>query len=128
MSDLEIEKAAMGPRRWIELCGAFEKQHPSPNDPGAILHPRATRIMNDSLATDFHCENARFFFVPGGRYLVIHSPNGHGISVLDLGYTSSADCKLIASVGLEGQYNIWSQFRVQVTPDGMGLTFLSSNM
>jgi hypothetical protein len=128
MSDLEIEKAAMGPRRWIELCGASEKQrHPSPNDSGAILHPRATRIMDDSLATDFHRENARFFIVPGGRFLVIYSPDGHGISVLDLGYNSSVDCKLIASVGLEGRYDFLSEFRVQATPDGMGLTIFSSN-
>jgi hypothetical protein len=44
MSDLEIEKAAMGPRRWIELS----KQHP--NDPGVILRPRTTRIINDLFA------------------------------------------------------------------------------
>jgi hypothetical protein len=24
MSDLELERAAMAPRRWIELCGAFQ--------------------------------------------------------------------------------------------------------
>ena len=50
-----------------------------------------------------------------------HSPDDHSISVLDLGYNSTADCKLIASVGLEDEYDIWSQFRVQATPDGMGL-------
>ena len=47
-----------------------------------------------------------------------------GISVLDLGYTSSADCKLIASVGPEGGCNICI---VQATPDDMGLTIFSSN-
>ena len=126
MSDLEIEKAAMGPRRWIEFCGAFEKQHF--NEPGAILYPRATRIINDSLATEFDYNDTRFFIVPGGRYLVSHSFDGDGnISVLDLGYTSSADCNLIASVGLGGGYDIWSQFIVQATPDGMGLTIFSSN-
>ena len=36
MSDLEIEKAAMGPRMWIEFCSTLEKQHH--NDPCAILH------------------------------------------------------------------------------------------
>ena len=125
MSDLEIEKAAMGPRRWIELCGAFEKQHL--NDPRALLCPRATRIINDSLVTDVDYGNTRIFIVPGGRYLVIYSPYGHGISVLDLGYTSSADCSLIASVGLGGGYDIWSQFIVHATPDGMGLTIFLSN-
>ena len=45
MSVLEIEKAAMGPRRWIELCGAYEKQYL--NDSAAILCPRATRIIDD---------------------------------------------------------------------------------
>ena len=50
MSDLEIENAAMGPRRWIELCGMFEKQHL--NDPGAVMYTRATRIINSSFATE----------------------------------------------------------------------------
>ena len=44
MSDLEHEKAAMRPRRWIELCGAFEKQHYN-----ATLCPRATRIIQLSM-------------------------------------------------------------------------------
>ena len=122
MSDLEIEKAAMGPRRWIELRAAFENQHL--NDPGAILYPRSTRYINDSLATRVYGNS---FLVPGGRYLVSCCSPG-GIFVLDLGYTSSADCKLIASLGLGDGHGIWSQFRVQATPDGMGLTiFISSN-
>ena len=45
-----------------------------------------------------------------------------GISVLDLGYTSSADCKLIASVRLEGGSNVC---KVLATPDGMGLIIFS---
>ena len=123
MSDLELEKAAMAPRRWIELCGAFEKRHL--NDPGAKLCPRATRIINDLLTT----VNATFFIVPGGRYLVSSSPNG--IFVLDLGYTSSADCKLIASFGLSGLDDVdsWgSACEVQVTPDGMGLMIFTSKI
>ena len=50
------------------------------------------------------------------------------ISVWDLGYTSSADCKLIASVGLEdwGIQNCRNTFIVQATPDGMGLIIFSS--
>ena len=27
MSDLELERAAMAPRRWIKLCGAFQKHY-----------------------------------------------------------------------------------------------------
>ena len=38
------------------------------------------------------------FIVPGGRYLVT---TGLGISVWDLGYDSTVDCKLIASAELE---------------------------
>ena len=120
MSDLELEKAALGPRRWIELCGAFEKQHL--NDPGAILRPRATRIINDSFTTEVDYETTEFFIAPGGRYLVSYSPDN--ISVLDLGYTSSADCKLIDSVGLEGVYETCI---VQATSDGMGLIIFSSD-
>ena len=119
MSNLEIEKAAMGPRRWIELCGAFEKQHP--NDDGVILRPRATRIINDLLDTYIHC---KLFIVPGGRYLVSSSPDC--ISVLDLGYTSSSDCKLIASVGLPVENSYCKDVTVQATPDGTGLTIFSS--
>ena len=125
MSDSEIEKAAMGPRRWIELCRAFEEQHR--NDPEAVLLPRATRFIDNSLAIEFNYDTTDFFIVPGGRYLVGTTSKRHGISVLDLGYTSSADCKLIASVGLEDEYDIWCQFRVQATPDGLGLTILLSN-
>ena len=120
MSDLELEKAAMGPRRWIELCGAFEKQHL--NDPHAILRPRSIKIINDSLPTEVdYYKNTEFFFVPGGRFMVSHSRDR--ISVSDLGYTSSADCKLIASVGvgLEGEIS----WHVQTTPDGMGLIIYS---
>jgi hypothetical protein len=64
-----------------------------------------------------------FFIVPGGRYLVKSSPKH--LSVLDLGYTSSADCKLIASVRLEGEFNTCL---VQATPDGMGLVILLYNV
>ena len=119
MSDLELERAAMAPRRWIELCGAFKKQHS--NDPGAILHPRATRILNDSFATEVNYATTDIFLVPGGRYLVSSSPGG--ISILDLGYTSSADCKLIASVEPEGGSDTCI---VQATPDGMGMTIFSN--
>ena len=126
MNDLEIEKAAMGPRRWIEFCGGFEKQYF--NDPRPTLHPRATRTI-DSLATKVKHYNYGFFIVPGGRYVVGHSSGSDdNISILDLGYTSSADCRLIASVGGEDVYLRWSQFRVQTTPDGMGLTIYSATM
>ena len=122
MSDSEIEKAAMGPRRWIELCVAFEKQHL--NDPGvAIMHPRATRIINSSFATEVNYVNDEFFVVPGGRYVVCSSYNS--ISVLDLGYSSRFDCKLIALVRVEG---VCSRCMVQATPDSMGLVILTSDM
>ena len=123
MSNLELEKAAMGPRRWIELCGAIEKR--KLNDPGAILRPRSTRIIDDSLATGFDYEDADFYIVPGRRFLVIYLLNR--ISILDLGYTSSADCKLFASVELEVEGGPFSQqiHYIQATLDGMGLLFYS---
>jgi hypothetical protein len=122
MSDLELENTAMAPRRWIELCGAFEKQHS--DDPGAIICPQATRFVDDSIATEFKFNyvTTDFFIVPGGRYLVGSSRDG--ISVLDLGYTSSSDCKLIDSVGMEGILKICI---VQATSDGMGLIIYLSN-
>jgi hypothetical protein len=118
MSDSELENAAMGPRRWIELCGKFEKVHRD-LDHNVILAPRTTKIIDHPLFTKAHYLD--FFLVPGGRYLVGFSSNG--ISVFDLGYTSSADCKLIASVGPEGGSD---DCVVQATPDGMGLTIYSN--
>ena len=120
MSDLELENAAMGPRRWIELCGALERQHP--NDPVAVLWPRAARIIN---AIEIDYTTTDLFIVPGGRYLVTSSHIS--ISVLDLGYTSSVDCKLIASVGLEGGRHGCNTCMVRATPDGMGLIIVWSN-
>ena len=50
-----------------------------------------------------------------------------GLSVLDLGYASSDDIKLIASVGVDctARYTDWD-FIVQATPDGMGLTIFTN--
>ena len=123
MNDLELEKSAMAPRRWIKLCDAFEKQNL--NDPGAILRPRATRIINGSFATEVDYRTTEFFIVPGGRYMLSYS--SESISILDLGYNSSADCKLIASVELDLLEGGCDVCRAQHTPDGMGLTILSSN-
>ena len=111
MSVLDLERAAMGPRRWIELCGAFQKQHP--NDISEMLHPRRIRVVDDA-------DKSQFFIVPGGRYLVTA---GNGLSVWDLGYVPTVDCKLVASVEVEGYCQF---FVVQATPDGKGLVILSS--
>ena len=115
MSDMELEKAAMGPRRWIQLCGAFNKHRH--NNPDARLWPRASRIINYSSATEVN----DLFIVPGGRYLLSFSPDS--ITVWDLWYTSSANYKIIASVEPEGRCG---PCIVQPTPDGTGLTILSS--
>ena len=105
MSDEELERAAMGPRRWLR--DAFQKQHS--NDFGA----RTTRTIKDA-------SKSWFFIVPGGRYLVTA---GIGLCVWDLGYVSTADCKLIASVVLGDDFESCA---VQATPDGKGLVILSS--
>ena len=110
MSDLELERAAMAPRRWIKFCGAFQKQRS--NDFSERLRPRTTRFIEDNIYS--------FFIVPGGRYLVTA---GKGISVWDLGYVSTVDCKLVASVRLEDNFCLCV---VQATPDGKGLVILSS--
>ena len=99
MSDSELEKSAMAPSRWIELGGAFKQ-------PGHL--------------------NQRGEILPGGRYLLLLISYVYDIiSVLDLGYSSSADCKLVASVRPEGGCDI-QDCRAQATPDGMGLTIFSS--
>jgi hypothetical protein len=110
MSDLELERAAIAPRRWIELCSAFQKQN---SNVSKMLHPRTTRIIKDAA-------NGHHFIVPGGRYLVTA---GNGLFVWDLGYVSTVDCKLVASVGLGDDFDFCE---VQVTPDGKGLVILTS--
>ena len=121
MSNLELERAAMAPRRWIELYGAFQEQHS--NDFSAELRPRTTRIIKD------HASVGSLFIVPGGRYLVTA---GNGIFVWDLGYNSTVDCKLLASFGEvdEGSddyhgFEIPAIQLVQATRDGKGLVILS---
>jgi hypothetical protein len=114
MSDLELERAAIAPHRWIEFCGAFQRHHSV--DSSEVLHPRTTRIIKDTVDT----VNS-LFIVPGGRYLVTAGCNG--LSVWDLGYVSTVDCKLLASVGLEDQYDL---YMVQATSDGKGLVILTS--
>ena len=118
LSDLELEKSAMAPSRWIQLCDAF-KQPEDLNQHGGILRPQATRIIHGSFGTEVDYGATKFFLVPGGRYLLSYSRDI--ISVLHLGYTSSADCKLVASVKPKGGCNI-RVCRAQATPDGMGLT------
>jgi hypothetical protein len=108
MSDLELERAAMAPRRWIEL-----NQHSN----SEMLHPRTTRIIN------CYTINSHYFMVPGGRYLVTASCDG--LSVWDLGYVSTVDCKLVASAG-RGLGDNFYFCVVQTTPDGMGLVILTS--
>ena len=111
MSDLELERAAMGPGRWIELCTSLKKKQRI-NDFNKMPHSR-TRIIKDSVNS--------IFIVPGGRYLVVACVN---LSVWDLGCFSTVECKLVASVGLED--NLWCN-GVQATPVGKGLVILSSN-
>ena len=110
MSDLELERAAMGPRRWIELCGALEKEDPTFSKLGC---PRGVRTIED-------WDKTHFFIVPGGRNLVT---SGIGLFVWDLGYVSTLGCGLVASVGT-GDY--FEFLVVQATPDGKGLVILSS--
>ena len=110
MSDLELERAAMAPSRWLELCGK-QKQHS--NDSIEMLHPRTSRIIE-------HGDSSLFFIVPGGRYLVTA---GVGLYVWDLGYVSTVDCKLVASVGLGDKFSF---LEVQATPDGKGMVILTS--
>ena len=118
MSDLELERSAMAPHRWIELCCAFEKQHHG--DADAILKFRATRTIKDSFPqAEVDFRSTTIFIVPGGRYLVTYSPDD--IFILDLGFTSNADCKLIASARGGG----FDTCVVQATPDGMGLAIYS---
>ena len=109
MSDAELEQAALGPHRWISLCSTFAKQHPNHSD--AVLRPSKKRIIQNSYSF-----RGDMFLVPGGRYLVSRSRDH--ICVWDLGYTSNADPKLLASLGsIDGTRS----FGINTTPDRMGL-------
>ena len=120
MSVLELEQAAIAPRRWIELCGGFKKQHPG--DFGEMLCPRTTRIIMDVAMRPM----PYLFLVPDGRYAVVAADER--LFVWDLGYVSNANHTLIASVGLEGGYYHKSVCMVQVTSDDMGLIILVFNV
>ena len=112
MRDDELEQAAMAPLRWIKLCATLGKNYPRTE-----LQPTATRIIQDPFdGSEKSMERIETFIVPGGRYLV--SKSLRGIGVWDLGYTSSAQCKLLASVGWVGGSYLC---RTNVTSDGMGL-------
>ena len=111
MSDAELEQAALAPHRWISRCSTFAKQHR--NDSDAVLHPSKTRIIRNPHPLQHHAD---IFLVPGGRYLVSCSLDG--ICVWDLGYTSNADPKLLASLGPNtGAHS----FGINTTADRMGL-------
>ena len=120
MSDMELEQAAIAPRRWIELCASFTTQAIS--DPGVLkLSPTTTRITDHPLkGTEQGWDETDLILVPGGRYLVGCCPLAGRLWVWDLGYLPSADCKLIASAQSSG-----SLTGVQATPDGMGLVILT---
>ena len=111
MSDVELERAAVAPHRWIRRCAAFAKQHSDHSD--TTLRP-TTRVIQDSLTSDDSI--TEIFLVPGGRYLVSYSPGG--ICVWDLGYTLNDDCKVLASVGPDGGT---FSCMVSATSDNMGL-------
>ena len=105
MSDVELEQAALAPHRWITLA----KQRSNVSD--AALRPSKKRIIQNP-----HLSDISIVLVPGGRYL-LSSSTGR-MCVWDLGYTSNADPKLLASLGPnEGTYS----FRIDTTSDRMGL-------
>ena len=115
MSNLELERAAMAPLRWIDLGCTLQKRY-SNKSSEMLLLPRTTRIINS--VANFNS----VFIVPGGRYLVIA---GNGITVWDLGYVSTTvDCKLVASARLGDSFDFCM---VQATLDGKGLVIVSSN-
>ena len=121
MSNLELERAATAPHRWIELYDAFKKQ--DSGDPGAILCPRTTRLIMD--VTTGMQPMPYIFLVPGGRYMVVATIKR--LFVWDLGHVPNVYCTLIASVGLEGGSPYDWFCMVQVTPDEVGLIILVCN-
>jgi hypothetical protein len=116
MSDVELEHAALAPHRWISLCSTFAKQHP--NDSDAVLRPSKKRIIRNP-----HSFDANIFLVPGGRYLVSNSFDR--TCVWDLGYTSNADPKLLASL----EHNTRARsFGINTTSDRMGLIIIVQSL
>ena len=58
MSDLELERTTMAPRRWFKLCKTFKQ----PEDSkyyikfGEMLHPRTTRIIKINVDSLLSCQ------------------------------------------------------------------------
>ena len=87
----------------------FTKQHSNP-----MRHSRIRTIRDPFLSDDWLTD---VFLVLGRRYyLVSHSIRE--ICIWDLGYTSNVDCKLLASVRINGGT---CSCTVHVTSDGMSL-------
>ena len=106
--------------RWIRLYAvATERDF---NHSSTTLRPKTSRIIRDPFVKSDSADDTELFLVPGGRYLVRYSSGG--LCVWDLGYTSNADYKLLASVGPEG-----GTYRcmVNATSDGMGFTIVGFN-
>ena len=116
MSDVELEQAALAPHRWISLCSTFAKQNP--NDSEAMLRPSKKRIIRNPQSHQW----TGIFLVPGGRYLVSNSSDD--LCVWDLGYTSNADPKLLASSSLGPHAGGGSVITTTTVSDRMGLIIL----
>ena len=121
MSDAELERAAIAPRRWIALSSSKDRTSDE------LLPSRSTRVIYNPNALeilereeiDVDEEDLDPYLVPGGRYLVMR---GRGcLGVWDLGYDSDEEPSRIwvtRQGSIEG-------FIVQPTGDGLGIRILA---
>lgn len=90
--------------------------------PGSETIPHRPRLeLSTNLIQKIYRNGIKLtlILVPGGQYMVGCCPLARQLGVWDLGYLSSADCKLIASVESSGDF-----VGFQATPDGIGLVIL----
>ena len=120
MSDAELEQASViAIHRWIRLYAvATERDF---NHSSTTLRPKTSRIIRDPFVKSDSADDTELFLVPGGRYLVRYSSGG--LCVWDLGYTSNADPKLLASLRRYGGIYVLG---INTTSDRTGLIIAES--
>ncbi|KAF8802291.1 hypothetical protein BYT27DRAFT_7173508 [Phlegmacium glaucopus] len=115
MSLLELERASMGPRRWIARSSSKERTLD-----GVLPHLAMRRLILPTIDGLFVGDPESLesvYLVPGGRYLFSFSKNWMGLWDLGSPYSSGKEPHVIATASVV----FFGLYLVHSTPDGLGL-------